>query len=148
MRPDSAANDARKIMDIELSMIAEHLQIQLPFLRSEKNDRRLAHEFLTRLVADGKKCFQSKSGDQYVENKCAIDACRKADKLLVSWGNRGSHTFDVVKSEASKLIDACETAIASFKCKSCERNVWRLEDARSEWVQCHCGKIRWRYGKA
>ena len=56
-RPDSAVNDARKIMDIELSMIAERLQTKLPFLRSEKNDRRMAHDFLVRLVADGKKCF-------------------------------------------------------------------------------------------
>ncbi len=60
---DSAVTNARKIMDIELSMIAEHLQIRLPFLRSEKNDRRMAHEFLVRLVADGKKCFQRKSAN-------------------------------------------------------------------------------------
>ena len=39
-------------------MIAEHLQIRLPYLRSDKNDRRMAHEFLSRLAADGKRCFQ------------------------------------------------------------------------------------------
>ncbi len=147
-RPASAVNDARKIMDIESSMIAEGLQIQLPFLRSEKNDRRMAHDFLVRLIADGEKCFQRKSGDNYLENTCSIDACRKADQLLVSWGNRGSHTFDVVKSEATKLIDACEIAIASFRCASCGRNVWRLDDKQSELVQCQCGNMRWRYGKA
>ena len=147
-RPDSAVNDARKIMDIELSMIAERLQIQMPFLRSEKNDRRMAHDFLVRLVADGEKCFQRKSGANYVENTFSIEAFRNADQLLISWGNRGSHTFDVVKSEAAKLIDACETAIGSFRCDSCGRNVWRLEDKQSELVQCQCGNIRWRYGKA
>ena len=83
-----------------------------------------------------------------LENTCSIDACRKADQLLVSWGNRGSHTFDVVKSEATKLIDACEIAIASFRCASCDRNVWRLDDKQSELVQCQCGNMRWRYGKA
>ena len=147
-RPDSAVNDARKIMDIELSMIAERLQTKLPFLRSEKNDRRMAHDFLVRLVTDGEKCFQRKSGDDYVENTSSIDACRKADQLLMSWGNRGSHTFDVVKSEATKLIDACEKAIGSFRCDSCDRNVWRLDDKLSELVQCQCGYMRWRYGKA
>ncbi|MCX5800713.1 MAG: AAA family ATPase [Candidatus Eisenbacteria bacterium] len=40
-RPDSAGNDARKIMDIELSLIAERLHIRLPFLRADKNDRRI-----------------------------------------------------------------------------------------------------------
>ena len=149
VRPDAAGNDARKIMDIELSMIAEHLQIRLPYLRSDKNDRRMAHEFLTRLVADGKKCFQKRSGNEYVRNSDAINACIKADKLLMSWGNRASHTFDVVSQEAIQLIDACEVAIACFKCDMCDppNDVWRLDEKQSEWVQCRCGEIRWRYGK-
>ena len=147
-RPDTAGSDARKIMDVELSMIAEHLQIRLPYLRSDKNDRRMAHDFFARLVADGRKCFQKKSGNEYVVNTDAIDACAKADRLLISWGNRASHTFDIVKSEATKLIDACEIAIASFRCDSCDRNVWRLDDKQSELVQCQCGNMRWRYGKA
>jgi len=37
-RPDSAGNDARKIMDVELALIAEHLQIKLPYLRAEIKD--------------------------------------------------------------------------------------------------------------
>ena len=145
-RPDVAGNDARKIMDVELSMIAERLQIRLPYLRSDKNDRRMAHDFLTRLVSDGKKCFQKKSESGYVENTEAINACDKADRLLMSWGNRASHSFDTVRPEAIKLIDTCEVAIASFKCDLCDHNVWRLEDKQSEWVQCRCGEIRWRYG--
>jgi len=148
-RPDSAVNDARKIMDVELAMIAERLQVRLPFLRSDKNDKRMAHEFLTRLAADGKRCFQKKSGNSYVENTAAIKALAEADRLLTSWGNRGSHTFDVVGPEANKVIDACETAIACFMCESCDprSNVWRLDDKQSEFVQCRCGEIRWRYGK-
>ena len=144
-RPDSAGHDARKIMDVELSMIAEHLQIRLPYLPSDKNDRRVAHEFLTRLVSDGKKCFQMRAGSQYVVHTDAVNALKEADRLLVSWGNRASHTFDTVRPEAIKLIDTCEVAIASFKCDSCDHNVWRLADKQSEWVQCRCGEIRWRY---
>ena len=149
-RPDAAGHDARRIMDVELSMIAERLQIRLPYLRSDKNDRRMAHDFLVRLVADGKKCFQKKTGSEYVVNTDAIEACDKADKLLTSWGNRASHTFDMIKVEAVKLIDACEGAIACFKCYSCDppSNVWRLDDRQSEYVQCRCGEIRWRYGRA
>ena len=146
-RPDLAGSDARKIMDVELSMIAEHLQVRLPYLRSDKNDRRVAHEFLTHLVSDGKKCFQMRAGSQYVVHTDAVNALEEADKLLTSWGNRASHTFDTARPEAIKLIDTCEVAIASFKCDSCDHNVWRLEDKQSEWVQCRCGEIRWRYGK-
>ena len=150
-RPDAAANDARKIMDVELAMIAERLQVRLTYMRSDKNDKRMAHEFLSRLIADGKKCFQKKGpGNQYVAHSEAIEALAEADQLLTSWGNRASHDFDIVRPEAIKLIDACEKAIAFFKCESCEppRNVWRLEDGQSELVQCSCGELRWRYGRA
>src|SRR5207249_4685483 len=57
-RPDSAGNDARKIMDVECALIAERLQIRLPYLRADKNDKRMAHDFLERFVVDGKKRFQ------------------------------------------------------------------------------------------
>ena len=149
-RPDAAGHDARKTMDVELAMIAERLQIRMPFQRSDKNDRRMAHDFLMRLISDGKKCFQKKSGNIYVENDDAINALDKADRLLISWGNRASHTFDIVRPEATKLIDACEMVIALFKCESCDPpvNVWRVEDRSSKWVQCRCGKLRWQYGKA
>lgn len=149
-RPDSAGNDARKIMDQELPLIAEMLKTRMSYLRSERNDRRTAHDFLERVIADGKKCFQRRSGSQYVSNTDAIDALETAARLLMSWGNRASHAFDVVRPEADKLIDACEAALATFQCNSCSPRsaVWRLDDENSEWVQCRCGELRWRYGKA
>ncbi|NQU04804.1 MAG: AAA family ATPase [Calditrichaeota bacterium] len=145
-RPDSAGNDARKIMDIELSLIAERLRIRLPYLRAHKNDRRQAHEFLERLIADGKKCFQ-KDGPKYIEYSEALDALAEVDKLLLTWGNRASHTFDVVRPEATKLIEKCETALGFFKCHNCSKYIWFADAERSEWFQCQCSKIRWRYGK-
>ena len=149
-RPDSAGNDARKIMDVELPLIAERLKIRMPYLRSDRNDRRMAHEFLVRLISDGKKCFQKRSGNQYIVHTDAIDALDEADRLLLSWGNRASHTFDIAPLEAKKLIDACEIAIAFLRCDCCNppANIWRLENEQSELVQCSCGEIRWRYGKA
>jgi AAA domain len=35
-RPDSAGNDARKIMDVELALIAERLRIKIPYVRADK----------------------------------------------------------------------------------------------------------------
>ena len=146
-RPDSAGNDARKIMDVEFAFIAERLRIRMPYLRGEKNDRRMAHDFLERVVSDGKKCFQVKVKTDYAAYTTAIAVCEEADGLLVSWANRGSHTFDLTPSEATKLVDACEKALECFKCSSCGKGVWFADAENSEWVQCQCGQIRWRYGK-
>ena len=147
-RPDSAGNDARKIMDVELAFIAERLNIKLPYLRAEKNDSRMAHNFLDQIIGDGKKCFQKEvKKDTYEIYSEAIEAFDQADKLIVSWANRASHSFDIVQSEAAKLIDACEKALGFFKCLSCGTNVWFADAKGPECVQCHCGKIRWRYGK-
>ncbi|MFN8400078.1 MAG: AAA family ATPase [Anaerolineales bacterium] len=146
-RPDSAGNDARKIMDIELSLIAEKLQIKFPYLRAEKNDKRMAHDFLERISGSGKKCFEKKENGQYVIHKEAIEAFVQADKLIVTWANHASHTFDVVQSEAKMLIDACEKALEFFMCKSCGENIWFADAEKKEWVQCQCGELRWRYGK-
>jgi len=146
-RPDSAGNDARKIMDVELAVIAEHLQIRMPYLRAERNDKRMAHDFLERIVADGKKRFQKKDGEDYKIYTDAINAFEQAGQLLTSWANRASHTFDLVPAEATKLIDVCEKALECMKCSSCGKNVWFADAQGSEWVQCQCGQIRWRYGK-
>ena len=147
LRPDSAGNDTRKIMDVELAIIAERLQIRLPYLRFDKNDRRLAHDFLERLIAAGKKCFQKRAAKDFVMHADAIEALRVADTLLLSWGNRASHSFDVVRPEAAKLIDVCEKALEFFRCASCDKGVWFADAGASEWCQCHCGEMRWRYGK-
>ena len=146
-RPDSAGNDARKIMDIELALIAEKLQISIPFMRSNNNDKRNAHDFLTRLVGDGYKCFEIRDGDKYMVNVDAIGVLDKADRLLISWANRGSHTFDLVRPEAVKLIEICEKALELFRCPSCGKAVWFADAKGAESVQCQCGQIRWRYKK-
>jgi hypothetical protein len=147
-RPDSAGNDARKIMDGELAPISEKLRINFPYLRAEKNDKRMAHDFLEKLVSNGNKCFQKKVGNNYEVYSDAIEAFDQADRLIVSWANRASHTFDMTQSEAEKLINACEKALDFFKCSSCGKNVWFSDADCSDLLQCQCGEIRWRYGKA
>ena len=146
--PDSAGNTARKIMDIELSTRAERLKIRLPYLHREKNDRRTAHDFLSRIISEGERCFQIKSGQGHKPYAQVIETFRKADKLLLSWGNRASHSFNVVRPEAKKLIDTCEEALESLNCPNCKKPVHRLDDSNAEFVQCQCGDLRWRYGKA
>jgi len=59
-RPDSAGNDARKIMDIELALIAEKLHILMPFMRSDKNDKRNAHDFFDTACSRRKEMFSNK----------------------------------------------------------------------------------------
>jgi len=141
-RPDSAGNDARKIMDVELPLIAERLQLSLLYRRAEKNDHRMAHEFLERLIADGKKRFQKRFEKGYSSCEEAVELFKRADQLLVSWGNRASHGFDVTVPEASKLIEACEMAINGFTCSSCSRPVWFVKG--SDFVQCQCSELRWK----
>jgi len=146
-RPDSAGNDARKIMDIELAVVAERLQMRLIYMRGDKNDKRVAHDFLERLLADGKKCLQKKAAADFICHTDALDLLDKADRLLVSWGNKSSHSFDVMRPEAAKLIDACEQALEAFKCAKCSRPLWFADAGNAEWVQCQCGELRWRYSK-
>lgn len=147
-RADSAGNDARKIMDVELSLIAERLRVRLPFLRGHNNDHRMAHDFLTRLVADGRNCLEIEHNGQHINHKNALDSLTEADKLLLAWANRASHSFDVEPSEATKLIDACEVAVGAFQCNSCNRAVWFADVTSKTFLQCQCGQVRWRYGKA
>jgi hypothetical protein len=66
----------------------------------------------------------------------------------VSWGNRSSHSLDVERVEATKLIEACEKALDVFECGGCGKPLWLADAGNQEWVQCQCGELRWRYGKA
>ena len=146
-RPDSAGNDARKIMGVELAVLAEQLQLRLIYMRGDNNDKRMAHDFLARLMADGKKCLQKKAGADFICHTDALDLLDKADRLLVSWGNKSSHSFDVMRPEAAMLIDACEQALEAFNCAKCSKPLWFADAGNAEWVQCQCGELRWRYSK-
>ncbi|MCP9816372.1 AAA family ATPase [Synechococcus sp. GreenBA-s] len=146
-RPDSAGNDARKIMDSQMMLLAERLQLHLPFVRGEKNEMRMAHTLLEYLVPATKKCLKLKAGQQHVAHKDAVTFLEDAAKRLAAWGNRASHTHDVVRPEAESLITSCETALAAFLCTECKKQVWRAEVKASNFLQCECGTLRWRYGK-
>jgi len=144
--PDAAGNTARKIMDVELGIRAEKLKVKMPYLHSFRNDHRMAHNFLETLIAASQQAFEKRKDTGYEPFTLAVGVLTAADKLLTAWGNRASHTFDVVPSEAKKLVDACEEALAVFDCTSCGKPVYRLDDGNGT-LQCGCSELRWRYKK-
>ncbi len=141
-RPDSAANDARKIMDAECAAIAEKLELRLPYRRGERNDTREAHQFLERISADGKRALKRKTNGTLAIDTAGIALIDDADALLVTWGNRGSHTTNVTQSEAEKLLSTCEAALNVFVCTSCGKKIWHAQAGSDK--QCQCGELQWK----
>ena len=60
-RPDFAANDSRKIMDVELAIVSEKLQLRLPCLRGTKTTEGRRTTFLNVSSPTAKRVF---SGDR------------------------------------------------------------------------------------
>lgn len=145
-RADTAANEARKVMDVELAIRVEKLGLELAFMRGEKNDRRGAHEFLESLIAQGQAAFKRKDAQtgKHVKNSEALTAFAEADRLLMSWANRGSHSEDVERVEAEELIKVCEAALNALQCDACGKAVTYAESGSSGAMQCECGSLRWK----
>ena len=131
-------------MDVELAKIAAKLQIRMPYVRGEKNDRRMANDFLSRLRADAARCLVIGTGSDHVPFAQGAAYLDEAQRKLISWGNRASHTFDVVRSEAQRLIEACARALDVFRCSDCARLVYSLPAENGRLLQCQCGHLRWR----
>ncbi len=146
--PDAAGNTVRKIMDTELAILAERLKVPLPYLHRERNDHRVAHEFLSRMILGGKRRFKKKVDGAYEPYTEAVEALSEADTLLLSWGNKSSHSFDVTPNEVDKLLAACETAMGFFECPSCKKPVYKQDVVNEKLVQCRCGQLQWRYGRS
>jgi len=145
--PDTAANVARKIMDTELGFLADKLRLRMEYRQGFRNDHRMAHDFLVDLSAAAKRALQRKGADgKYTSDAQAITLIDATNKLLVTWANKGSHTFDLVKSEATQLIDHCEKTLGLFTCSTCTKPVHRFDDSNGT-KQCGCGTVRWRYNK-
>jgi hypothetical protein len=141
--PDTAATLARKAMDMELALVAEGLALKgLVFQRGERNDRRTAHELIEALISEGKQSYKVRSQGALIDNQEAVRKWRSADSLLITWGNKGSHSEDVARVEAEKLVEACEAALASFVCQECGRKVWYSKSPKAR--QCECGFLQWK----
>jgi hypothetical protein len=103
-------------------------------------------ELLEAIIGSGKRCFEVREGEKHVAASEQLKRLDEARRHLIAWGNRASHTFDLVRPEAEKLIRVCEEAMAVFRCADCEKKLW-FADAAAKQVQCQCSGIRWRYGK-
>ncbi len=146
--PPAACNEARKIMDTWLPLFAEKMRLKMPYLFREKNDNRVAHDFLQRILSDGKKCFVIKSGENVAIYEEGLKKIKEVDQELIAIANRASHTYSATKTEAIDLINKCEVALEVFNCKNCGKLVTQKEDTNGEQVQCECGQLKWIYGKA
>jgi hypothetical protein len=144
INPEASGNRVRAIMDTHLSIIAEKLEIQMPFLRGESNDHRTCVDFLEKILKDAPKRLRKKEEGQWLPYAKPIADWENAKRLLIAWGDRASHTGSLTKLEVEKLIEACEKALSYFRCGSCEKYVWVAKQSGSDTHQCTCGSLQWR----
>jgi hypothetical protein len=144
--PEAAGNRIRANMDADLAVIAEKLRLLMPFARGDRNDRRMASEFLLRLIGEAQDRLRKKDGASWTRYPEPIEDWREAHSLLVSWANRASHSGSLTSPEAARLLAACERALGRFNCASCNDPLWIADQAGPERLQCSCGELQWRYG--
>lgn len=142
--PDSAGNTVRKIVDTSFAVLAEALKVSLPYRHRERNDGRTGHEFLEKMASTSNSFFIMKDGSNYELYTEALDDLKEADKLIISWGNRSSHDFDIAQNEVIKLIDTCEKALTRFTCVECNKEVTYLSNDNAGFKQCSCGHLKWK----
>lgn len=142
--PEAAGNTVRRYMDSELAEIAEKLRINLPYLRGERNDQRMAAELLEAIISNRQNLKKRVNGE--------YEVCREAEEiwrevllLIVTWGDRSSHTGTLTPLEVDRFIDKCEAAIKVFWCDNCGDPVWIAHQETRERLQCSCGGLQWRY---
>lgn len=143
--PDSAGNTARKIVDTSFAVLAESLQVSLPYKHRERNDGRTGHEFLEKMTSATNSFQIKRNGTDYEPFTEALADLKEADRLIISWGNKASHDFNIVKNEATKLINTCEKALSRFMCEKCGKEVTYLLNDKSGFKQCLCGYIKWNF---
>lgn len=146
VRPESAGNCVRAIMDGELSIIAEKLKVFVPHLRGDRNDQRTCIHFLERIISEAGQRLRKRLGTSWVQHSDPLADWQEARGLLVSWANRSSHTGSLVRSEVERLIQACEKALNCFRCSTCGDPVWITDRATGKRLQCSCDEMRWKYG--
>lgn len=140
----AAGNTVRSIMDTELAMISEILQIPLPYFRGDKNDRRTAYEFFTRIISEAKKRLKKKDGEDWLSYDIPFKDWKEAITLLTVWANPASHGRTLAKAEFEKLIAVCEKALSHFVCDSCKERFWMLTETKGKYMRCSCGVMRWK----
>ncbi len=134
-------------MDTQMAIIAEKLEIKMPFARGDRNDHRTCIEFFENIISESKNSFRIKDGNAWKKYNDPIEDWRKAHALIVVLANRASHTGSLVRDEVENLMTISEAAINRFKCNDCGTYVWHANQENKEILQCNCGKIQWKYGR-
>jgi ABC-type hemin transport system ATPase subunit len=140
--PEAAANRARADMDEHLAIAAEKLELQIPYRRGEHNDHRTWNDFLTKLISVGKKGLEVESKAEIEASSGRLEALEKANGLLTTIGNRGSHRGAIPHGDAEALINACERALDALRCSACDEPIWAAKSAKR--CQCRCGQLAWK----
>ncbi|MER9937134.1 hypothetical protein [Mesorhizobium sp. M0088] len=148
--PEDAESNVRRIMDQALAEIAERLEVTVPFLRGDENDRRTAGQLIGRISSRSKKAFYVRMdaadpNSGYRKYSAADAAMDLVAPQLVAWANRATHTFSASPAEATAIIDNCEAALAAFQCDECGLPVWFCNIAGSGNLECRCGNLQWRH---
>jgi len=146
INPTSAGNRARAIMDTQMSIAAEKLFIPVQYARGDRNDHRTCIEFLERIISIATKALRKKQDDSWLVYPDPVDNFIEARNLLISWGNRASHTGQLTNTEAEELIEVCEKALGNFRCTDCGDPIWIADQKSRKRLQCSCGTMQWRYG--
>lgn len=141
---EACGNRTRAIMDMHLAIAAEKLEVQMPYLRGDKNDHRTGVDFLKRIIRDAPKRLKKKDEDAWVPYAVPIPDWQNAESLLVAWGDRASHTGSLTRAEAEKLIESCQNTLARFRCDLCGTYIWTARQTSGDRYQCTCGAYQWR----
>ncbi|MFC1879347.1 AAA family ATPase [Chloroflexota bacterium] len=146
INPTAAGNRARAIMDTQMALAAEKLFVPVLFARGDRNDHRTCIEFIERIMSMAKNALRRKQGDGWSVYDDPIIDWKEARSLLVSWGNRASHTGTLTGTEAEELIQVCEKALFHLRCGDCNDPIWIADQKSRKRLQCSCGTLQWKYG--
>lgn len=145
--PTSAANTARSVMDVRMPVIAEQLEIPVPYIKGARNDLRGAKELLDRFQGRVGKHFRKKDakGNHVPSDEPAVLAKAVTD-WLATYGNRGSHGAYLTRPEAERLIVACEQFLSALECPDCGSALWQVTEGDGACRRCDCGALLWKLG--
>jgi hypothetical protein len=139
----AAGNRARGITDVWAAIVAERLELELPYLRGDRNDRRTGAELLPRLVSAAAKRLEVRSAGKYERWYDPPNAWKRTEEQLRAWGNPSSHGRYISLQDARTLVDACEQAWTSCRCGSCKEYFWNSV-IDGKYRHCGCGGVRWK----
>jgi len=147
-QPETAAWKARAILEVRLAIVAEELEVPMPFMRGDRNDRRTAIEFIDRIshrLKEGAMESRTESAT-YTPVNGLRELWGETKKRLIMWANRATHGNEVTRGEAEELIVYCEKLLSSLYCEECNEPVWlsKIEVKNECYASCGCQKIRWR----